>query len=1182
MLTRTLLRLLAGLACLLCMAWTPLVAFGAEPVKIGVLAFRPKPQTLNEWQPLAQALKQAMPERDFVIEAFNLPDLELAVAARQLDFVLTNSGHYVLLKRRYDLSSPLATLQSEQNGQKVSVFGGVIFSRSDDARINELRDIRGKTVVAVSTDSAAGFQMQAYELSRVGIHVPQDVTLTTTGMPQDSAVEQVLNGRADVGFVRSGVLEGMAREGRLDMTRLKVINLQNLPAFPVMVSTRLYPEWPFVALPHIDEKLARHVTAALFMLDERPGGANLNKRSFAVPADYSPVEDMLRELRFPPFELAPSFTGQDVWARYRWWAVSGLLGVSIIAFLGLGLLLTNRRLSANRHIVMKQKEKLEESEKRFTLAIEGAEEGLWDLDLTTGHLYHSPRMWEMLGYAPGELPTTREAWNAITHPQDFIDCTARVKAHFKDANNEFRMIVRFRHHDGRWRWILSRGRASRDTNGRAVRFTGTHTDITERKQAEDDLQASEARFRQFFEKNSSVMLLMEPSNGNICDANDAAVSYYGYDKTTLVGMPINQINTLPPKVVAQEMLLALREERGYFNFIHRTASGELRDVEVRATPIESGGRPLMFSIVHDITQRKQAEEKLQLAASVFTHAREAIMITAANGTIIDVNDAFTHITGYSHAEVMGQNPRLLSSSRQHNDFYTLMWAELTANGHWYGEVWNRHKSGEVYAVMQTISTVYDTRGKLQHYVALFSDITVLKQYQSKLEHIAHYDALTNLPNRALLADRMHQGVAQAVRRGQKLAVAFLDLDGFKAINDRHGHDAGDHLLVALSERMRHALREGDTLARLGGDEFVAVLVDLEDVAACEPMLLRLLAAAAQPVEFGDNSLQVSASLGVTFYPQTQDVDSDQLLRQADQAMYQAKLGGKNRYHVFDAEQDRVMRGHHESVAHIRSALSQREFVLHYQPKVNMRTGQIIGAEALIRWQHPENGLLPPSAFLPVVEDHPLAIDIGEWVIDTALAQIEQWQAGGLSMPVSVNVGARQLQQTNFVERLRALLAAHPTVAPSSLELELLETSALEDVAGVSRLIEECRAIGVTFALDDFGTGYSSLTYLKRLPVTMLKIDQSFVRDMLDDPDDLAILQGVMGLASAFHRQVIAEGVETIAHGTLLLQLGCDLAQGYGIARPMPAAALPAWAATWTPDKAWSTLNRAEPATPVSA
>jgi EAL domain-containing protein (putative c-di-GMP-specific phosphodiesterase class I) len=315
-------------------------------------------------------------------------------------------------------------------------------------------------------------------------------------------------------------------------------------------------------------------------------------------------------------------------------------------------------------------------------------------------------------------------------------------------------------------------------------------------------------------------------------------------------------------------------------------------------------------------------------------------------------------------------------------------------------------------------------------------------------------------------------------------------------------------------------------------------------------------------------MQVSASLGVTFYPQTDDIDADQLLRQADQSMYQAKLAGKNRYHVFDAEHDRSLRGHHESQDHIRTALVEREFVLYYQPKVNMRTGKVVGAEALIRWQHPEKGLLPPAAFLPVIEDHPLAIDIGEWVIDTALTQVELWRAAGLDIPVSVNVGALQLQQPTFVERLRSILALHPTLEPGCLDLEVLETSALEDVEGISLLMRTCRGMGVTFALDDFGTGYSSLTYLKRLPAKLLKIDQSFVRDMLDDPDDLAILKGVIGLASAFHREVIAEGVETIAHGVLLLQLGCDLAQGYGIARPMPAHQMPAWCATWRPDAAW--------------
>jgi diguanylate cyclase (GGDEF)-like protein len=399
-------------------------------------------------------------------------------------------------------------------------------------------------------------------------------------------------------------------------------------------------------------------------------------------------------------------------------------------------------------------------------------------------------------------------------------------------------------------------------------------------------------------------------------------------------------------------------------------------------------------------------------------------------------------------------------------------------------------------------------------------------------------------------------------------VVYLDLDGFKAINDRHGHDAGDQVLITLAQRMKQVLREGDSLARLGGDEFVAVLIDLEDQSSSRTMLTRLLAACAQSIQVGEHSLQVSASLGVTFYPQEQEIDADQLLRQADQAMYQAKLAGKSRYHMFDATLDSSIRGHHESVERIRLALENQEFVLHYQPKVNMRSGQIIGAEALIRWQHPEKGLLLPAVFLPVIEDHALAVSIGEWVIDTALTQIELWQAAGLDLKVSVNIGARQLQQSDFVDRLKLILIKHPQVMPGSLELEVLETSALEDIAQVSQVIEACAQIGMMFALDDFGTGYSSLTYLKRLRVAALKIDQSFVRDMLEDPDDLAILQGIIGLAVAFKRDVIAEGVETVEHGSVLLHLGCELAQGYGIARPMPAAQMPQWAAQWQPDAAW--------------
>ena len=580
---------------------------------------------------------------------------------------------------------------------------------------------------------------------------------------------------------------------------------------------------------------------------------------------------------------------------------------------------------------------------------------------------------------------------------------------------------------------------------------------------------------------------------------------------------------------------------------------------------------IIASQVSMAISRKRAEEQLRLAASVFTHAREGIMITDADGKIIDVNETFSQITGYAKREVLGQNPRLLKSGRQDPAFYHMLWRNLIDQGHWTGEIWNRKKNGECYPQMLTISTVRDGKGDIGHFVAVFSDITALKDNEKRLEHLAHYDALTSLPNRVLLADRMKQAMMQTLRRRQLLAVVYLDLDGFKSVNDRYGHDVGDQLLVNLSARLKLALREGDTLARLGGDEFVAMLLDLPDTSTCLPMLERLLAVTRQSIEVGELDLEVSASLGVTFYPQDDDIDADQLLRQADQAMYQAKLAGKGRFHLFDAEQDRNVRGHHESIDRIRRALEEREFVLYYQPKVNTRTGALIGVEALIRWQHPERGLLAPAVFLPVIEDHPLSIEIGEWVIDSALSQIRHWREAGLHIPISVNVGARQLLQKDFTASLRRILARYPETQPGDLNIEVLETSALEDLAQVSRIIDECRNIGVRFSLDDFGTGYSSLTYLKRLSVDQLKVDQSFVRGMLDDPDDLAILGGVLSLAEAFSRDVIAEGVETVAHGAMLLQLGCELAQGYGIARPMPAENIPGWIQVWRPDPAWSNL-----------
>ena len=681
------------------------------------------------------------------------------------------------------------------------------------------------------------------------------------------------------------------------------------------------------------------------------------------------------------------------------------------------------------------------SEVVLRYALEGAGDGVWDWDLVADKTQYSRRWKEMMGFSGADLDVDFSALAPKIHPDDFDRAWTAVNAHLAGESAAYVSEHRRQRKDGSWRWLLARGMiGSRDADGRILRMTGTTTDITE---------------------------------------------------------------------------------------------------------------------------RKLAEEKLLLAATVFEHAREGIIITDAVGRIVKVNETFSQITGYARAEVLGRAARMLRSTQHRPPFSTTLWRDLRSSGYGSGEVWCQTQAGKVFAAMLTVSAVKDSRGQTQNLVAFFTDITQSKAQQRQLERIAHFDALTGLPNRVLLAEQLLKSIAQCGALDLSLAVAYLDLDGFKNINDRHGHAVGDELLIAVSKRMKAVLRDGDVLARIGGDEFVAVLSRLAQPRDCEQALARLLEAASEPVTVGELSLKVSASIGVASFPQD-GTDPDRLVRHADQAMYLAKQAGKNRFHLFDVAHDLALKTQRDSLSQLREALHRQEFVLHYQPKVNIRSAAVVGAEALIRWQHPERGLLPPANFLPLIADQLLSVELGECVIGEALRQMAAWREQGLDLPVSVNIGALQLQQANFVERLSALVGTEPC----GLQLEVLETSALEDLSQMSKLMHACQAFNVSFALDDFGTGYSSLTYLRHLPIKLLKIDQTFVRDMLTDPDDLAIVNGVIGLAKAFGREVIAEGVESAAHGAKLLALGCELAQGYGIAGPMPPTAMPSWVAAWGARPDW--------------
>ncbi|NTV96885.1 MAG: EAL domain-containing protein, partial [Thiobacillus sp.] len=669
----------------------------------------------------------------------------------------------------------------------------------------------------------------------------------------------------------------------------------------------------------------------------------------------------------------------------------------------------------------------------------------------------------------------------------------------------------------------------RDEQGRPDALVGLSLDITDELERQRALRESEARFRTIFEQVPAISVQGYDRDRRVIFWNPASEKLYGYTEAQALGRQLEDL-IIPEPMRAEVIRLTTAWAAGgpaipAGKLTLRHADG--RPVEVYSSHVmlhNAEGEPEMYCIDIDLSDLSRAEAALRVSEE-----RLRLALAASNQAWFDVELPSGRVTiSPEYPRMIGHDPEHFESSLEnwlahvHPDDRDAVMAAFDACIRMGGpnaiEYRRRTAAGE-WKWIRSIGKIvaWSPDGRAARMVGIHADITRLKEHEQQLEHIAHYDALTGLPNRILLSDRLHLAMAQAARRGQKLAVAYIDLDGFKAINDRHGHAAGDQLLLAVATAMKQSLREGDTLARLGGDEFVAVLIDLQDIEASVPLLGRLLAAAARPAQVDELRLQISASLGVTFYPQAEEVDADQLLRQADQAMYQSKLAGKNRYHIFDAEEDRSVRSHHESIERIRLALQRQEFVLYFQPKVNMRTGALVGAEALIRWRHPDRGLLPPALFLPVIENHALAVALGEWVIDSALSQIASWRADGLDIPVSVNIAAHHLLQADFVERLRGLLAAHPDLDPTRLELEVLETSALEDLALAAQVLDACRAIGVRFALDDFGTGYSSLTYLKRLAVAQIKIDRSFVRDLLDNPDDQAILEGVLGLARVFRR-----------------------------------------------------------------
>jgi len=809
---------------------------------------------------------------------------------------------------------------------------------------------------------------------------------------------------------------------------------------------------------------------------------------------------------------------------------------------------------------------LQQSEENYRELFEGVKEVKLVIDPETGEILSANESAsQFYGYSVAELQTMKITDINILTPDE-------IHREMDLAKQENRSHFYFKHR-------LASGEI-RDVevhsgpvvyNGRKSLYSIIH-DITDRMRAERDLELERSRLNVLIESIPDLIWFKD-TQGVYLHCNTRFESFFGADQSQIIGKTdYDFVDKELADFFRENDRLTITSGISHVNEEQVTfaSDGHQEYLETIKTTVKDKNGELIgvMGIGRDITHRKAQEEKMQLFANIYSSTHDGIIICDANEKILDVNPAFSEIVGYSKSDVIGRTPRILSSKRQSKEFYKKMWQKIGEEGFWKGELWNRNKNGEFYAVQTNISVLKNSEGIITHYVGIFSDITSLKTHEEALDYMAHYDALTSLPNRALLGDRLEMAISRAKRKRSLMAVCFIDLDGFKPINDFYGHKAGDNVLIAIAERLKEEVRSDDTVSRLGGDEFVILLNDLDDTNNLTAILNRFLEAVKAPHIIGQKSVQVSASIGVAL-TSSGEIDAEILLRRADQAMYKAKQMGRDQYHIFDAEHDDAVKEQHEMIKELQNGLNKGEFELYYQPKVNMVTGEVFAAEGLIRWNHPLKGLLLPEIFLPVLKGHKLGIVFDYWVINQAVLQSLEWHSKGYPIMVSVNITAETLLNPHFISDLHILISKFPDFKPEYLTFEVLETAMLEDITHANTIFSQCMELGFRLSLDDFGTGYSSLTYLRHFPIHNIKIDQSFIKDILTKEEDRSLVESIIALSKVFNKIAIAEGVESEEIGQKLIQMGCILAQGYAIARPMKRDQLLKWIDEWKPFLSWN-------------
>ncbi len=643
-----------------------------------------------------------------------------------------------------------------------------------------------------------------------------------------------------------------------------------------------------------------------------------------------------------------------------------------------------------------------------------------------------------------------------------------------------------------------------------------------------------ADFQRVLIDTTPVPIRVEDAQGSALICNPAFEKLFGRQAVPKPAGP-SPSNPADPWIYEAKMLSSSREWRSVI--IHRAAF----------TPPGSE-EPGVISAILDITERKQHEERLRLAETVFQTAASAIMVTDAAGVIQSVNPAFTTITGYLPKEAIGRMPSLLKSDRNEAKFFADFWHSLAENGRWSGEMWQRRKNKETYPAWKSIEAVHDSDGRITHYVAFFSDITQRKLAEQEIFFRANYDPLTGLPNRSLLHERLDQTLKQARRHQRRVALMFLDLDRFKQVNDTLGHAWGDVLLCQTAERIKTCVRETDTVARYSGDEFVVVVADvLYDPDVCA-IAEKIIERVSEPFDLNDQAIRIGVSIGIVLYPD-HGSDAAVLLRYADLAMYQAKASGRNTYRRYEAAMTDQALSQLSLETDLRLALERQEFIVYYQPIFDMKTHHLAGAEALVRWRHPQRGLVPPDDFIPLAEETGLIRPIGAWVLERVCQTLCEWRQIGLCVPISVNLSGVQIQRGLTVETVQDLLHRYD-LRPEWLAFEITETVLIKETLKAQVWLDAVRKVGIRVDIDDFGTGYSSLSYLKRFSIDRIKIDRSFVRDIVANASDRAMVEAVLAMARSLRLDVVAEGVEDEEQLILLRELGCRYAQGFYFSRPV--------------------------------